>query len=53
MRSKKINKTRSLVGYIEIRTPIGNDFENEYKILKKQGMSFYIFYTLYIAFAFD
>ena len=35
--SKKINKTRSLVGYLTFYEPIGDNFKLEVKTLKKQG----------------
>ncbi|KAL7037962.1 hypothetical protein ACKWTF_009419 [Chironomus riparius] len=34
---RKINKTRSLVGYMEFKIPMGNDNKAEYKLLRKQG----------------
>ncbi|KAG5678972.1 hypothetical protein PVAND_008587 [Polypedilum vanderplanki] len=34
---KKINKTRSLVGYSLFNAPVGDDFKVEGKVLKKQG----------------
>ncbi|CAG9805781.1 unnamed protein product [Chironomus riparius] len=37
LRVKKVNKTRTLVGYADIRQAIGNDCDAELKTLKKQG----------------
>ncbi|KAG5673201.1 hypothetical protein PVAND_003268 [Polypedilum vanderplanki] len=34
---RKVNKTRSIVGYTEVKIPIGNDYKVEMKVLKKQG----------------
>jgi hypothetical protein len=35
---RKVNKTKALVGYVEYKVPFGNDFQMDYKLLKKQGM---------------
>jgi len=37
IRVKKVNRTRALIGYIALKNPLGNDFNAEYKTLKKQG----------------
>ncbi|KAG5673202.1 hypothetical protein PVAND_003269 [Polypedilum vanderplanki] len=37
LKLRKVNKTRSLVGMVEIKKPIGNDFTAQINILKKQG----------------
>ncbi|KAG5678975.1 hypothetical protein PVAND_008590 [Polypedilum vanderplanki] len=34
---RKINKTRSLVGYVLVKEPLGNDFKDKTVLLKKQG----------------
>jgi len=38
VRVKKVNKERVVVGWIDVRVPIGNDFVTQCKLLKKQGM---------------
>lgn len=34
---KKVKKERVVAGWIDIRTPIGDDFKTQCKMLKKQG----------------
>lgn len=38
LRVKKVNKTRMISGYMNIKVPFGNDCKAECKILKKQGL---------------
>lgn len=37
LKIKKINKTKSLFGYVENRVYFGNEFKLSFKLLKKQG----------------
>ena len=38
LRVKKVNKERVIVGWIDVRVPIGDDFMTQCKMLKKQGI---------------
>ncbi|KAG5679007.1 hypothetical protein PVAND_008616 [Polypedilum vanderplanki] len=37
LKVRKVNKTRSIVGYVLTKVPIGDDFKSEGRLLKKQG----------------
>lgn len=37
VRVRKVKKERVVVGWIDVRVPIGNDFITQCKLLKKQG----------------
>ena len=37
---RRVNKSKVVAGWIDIRTPIGDDFKTQCKMLKKQGMEF-------------
>ena len=39
IRVKKVKKERVVSGWIDVRTPIGDDFKTQCKMLKKQGMT--------------
>jgi hypothetical protein len=37
LRVRKVNRTRSVYGYVDIKVPMGNDFKASGVLLKKQG----------------